>query len=58
MPATRPADDPIPQSGDDRVEGQPAPTPDEDGPHDVPDDKVIEKTLPSTKPADISGRPD
>jgi hypothetical protein len=22
--------------------------PDEDGPHDVPDDKVIEKTLPST----------
>ena len=28
-------------------EGQPAPIPDEDGPHDVPDDKVIEKTLPS-----------
>lgn len=26
------------------------PTPDEDGPHDVPDDKVIEKTLPA-KPA-------
>ena len=23
-------------------------TPDEDGPHDVPDDEVIEKTLPST----------
>jgi hypothetical protein len=22
------------------------PVPDEDGPHDVPDDKVIEKTLP------------
>lgn len=25
----------------------PPPIPDEDGPHDVPDDKVIEKTLPS-----------
>lgn len=24
------------------------PVPDEDGPHDVPDDKVIEKTLPTT----------
>lgn len=23
------------------------PTPDEDGPHDVPDDTVIEKTLPA-----------
>ncbi|HWI81890.1 hypothetical protein [Ramlibacter sp.] len=23
-------------------------TPDEDGPHDVPDEKVIEKTLPSS----------
>ena len=23
------------------------PVPDEDGPHDVPDDKVIEKTLPA-----------
>jgi hypothetical protein len=23
-------------------------TPDEDGPHDIPDDEVIEKTLPST----------
>ncbi|MDP3858466.1 MAG: hypothetical protein Q8Q73_11980 [Stagnimonas sp.] len=28
------------------ADGQPPPTPDEDGPHDVPDDKVIEKTLP------------
>lgn len=26
------------------------PVPDEDGPHDVPDDQVIEKTLPSTSP--------
>jgi len=57
MPATRPADDESPQSGDGRVEGQPAPSPDEDGPHDVPDDKVIEKTLPSTKPGDQSSRP-
>lgn len=24
------------------------PTPDEDGPHDVPDEQVIEKTMPST----------
>lgn len=24
------------------------PIPDEDGPHDVPDDLVIEKTMPST----------
>ncbi|MGZ5786654.1 MAG: hypothetical protein ACXWJM_12095 [Ramlibacter sp.] len=55
MPATRQANDENAQSGDDRVEGQPAPTPDEDGPHDVPDDKVIEKTLPSTKPADKGG---
>ena len=28
-------------------EGQPPPIPDEDGPHDVPDEKVIEKTVPS-----------
>jgi hypothetical protein len=56
MPAPRPADDPSPLSGDDRVEGQPAPSPDEDGPHDVPDDKVIEKTLPTTRPGDKGGR--
>ena len=24
------------------------PVPDEDGPHDVPDEQVIEKTMPST----------
>lgn len=29
---------------------QPPPAPDEDGPHDVPDDAVIEKTLPSSRP--------
>jgi hypothetical protein len=27
---------------------QPPPTPDEDGPHDVPDEAVIEATLPAT----------
>ena len=34
------------------------PTPDEDGPHDVPDEKVIEKTLPSHRVRDTgdSGR--
>jgi hypothetical protein len=37
---TEPVTDPI-------VDGQPPPTPDEDGPHDVPDDKVIEATLPT-----------
>jgi hypothetical protein len=29
------------------LDGQPLPIPDEDGPHDVPDDTVIEKTLPT-----------
>jgi len=42
---------PQPQQTDEPTEGGPAgsnvpPIPDEDGPHDVPDDKVIEKTLP------------
>ena len=40
-----------PESGDGSDE-QPdehvTPTPDEDGPHDVPDEQVIEKTMPST----------
>lgn len=30
----------------------PPPIPDEYGPHDVPDDKVIEKTLPTAPPTD------
>ena len=35
--------------GDDaRDDRFPPPVPDEDGPHDVPDEKVIEKTLPTT----------
>ncbi len=29
------------------------PTPDEDGPHDVPDETVIEKTLPSVPVPEI-----
>jgi hypothetical protein len=37
------------------LDGQPPPVPDEDGPHDVPDDKVIEKTLPSAPIADSGG---
>ena len=32
------------------------PIPDEDGPHDVPDDKVIEKTLPSAGSLDKDGK--
>ena len=36
-------DDPVP------------PIPDEDGPHDVPDETVIEKTLPTKPIADGSG---
>jgi hypothetical protein len=44
MPATQkpqsePMDEPV-------AEDLVPPIPDEDGPHDVPDDKVIEKTLP------------
>jgi len=35
-----------PPPGDTRAE-EARPMPDEDGPHDVPDDKVIEATLPS-----------
>ena len=34
-------------AADQPPEAQPAPQPDQDGPHDVPDDEVIEKTLPS-----------
>lgn len=43
MPATQQS--PRPGADDDRED--PAPVPDEDGPHDVPDATVIEKTLPS-----------
>ena len=37
------------------VDEQPPQIPDEDGPHDVPDDKVIEKTLPTTPKPDRRG---
>jgi hypothetical protein len=40
---------------DESPEDQHKPTPDEDGPHDVPDDKVIEKTLPTTPVPDSGG---
>ncbi|HXE48811.1 MAG TPA: hypothetical protein VN663_10595 [Ramlibacter sp.] len=46
-----------PGSASDREESldaQVPPIPDEDGPHDVPDEKVIEKTLP-THPAPGAG---
>jgi len=47
MSATRnPAGSPV--DPDESRADQIPPTPDEDGPHDVPDDKVIEKTLPTT----------
>jgi hypothetical protein len=48
-PASSPADP------DESLDGQPPPIPDEDGPHDVSDDKVIEKTLPAVPPSG-SGR--
>jgi len=32
------------------------PVPDQDGPHDVPDDTVIEKTLPSKGSVDSDGK--
>lgn len=44
MPATdKPQTEPIDRPA---AEDQAPPIPDEDGPHDVPDDMVIEKTLP------------
>jgi hypothetical protein len=56
MPSTQQPQDESPPSGKDPVGGQPGAMPDEDGPHDVPDDKVIEKTLPSKTPSDRDGR--
>jgi hypothetical protein len=51
MPATQPQQPDATPEGD-AFDGQPPPIPDEDGPHDVPDDEVIEKTLPSGDPGD------
>ena len=39
-------------AADQPPEAQPAPQPDQDGPHDVPDDQVIEKTLPVRSPGE------
>jgi hypothetical protein len=36
-------------------DGQVSRVPDEDGPHDVPDDKVIDKTLPAKPAPDRAG---
>jgi hypothetical protein len=47
MPATQSQHQSEPVT-DELADGMPPPTPDEDGPHDVPDEKVIEKTLPAT----------
>ena len=45
------------EDSDESLSGQfPPPIPDEDGPHDVPDEKVIEKTLPAA-PIPDSSRP-
>jgi hypothetical protein len=49
MSATQPQDpDDTELPTSESIAGQVPPTPDEIGPHDVPDDEVIEKTLPST----------
>lgn len=44
-------------ANDDRMDGQDAARPDEDGPHDVPDEAVIEKTLPTIRPGTSVDRP-
>jgi hypothetical protein len=41
---------------DESLDGQVPPIPDEDGPHDVPDEKVIEKTLPTNPTPANSGK--
>ena len=47
---------PTPRDDDDPQAAQDRPMPDQDGPHDVPDDTVIEKTLPTSR--DRAGLPD
>lgn len=43
-----PSERPESADGSDEPQDEPmTPTPDEDGPHDVPDEHVIEKTIPS-----------
>lgn len=40
---------------DEQPDERVTPIPDEDGPHDVPDEQVIEKTMPSTPPGSGGG---
>ncbi len=42
---------------DELRDGQASAVPDEDGPHDVPDEMVIEKTLPTKPVPDFGERP-
>ena len=49
MPTDKPRQDDS-SEGEKGAIDQINPIPDEDGPHDVPDDTVIEKTLPASKP--------
>ena len=42
---------------DESLDDQVPPIPDEDGPHDVPDEMVIEKTLPTAPTPDTGGGP-
>lgn len=55
MPTEKPQQN---DSGDEEMGAvdQINPIPDEDGPHDVPDDKVIEKTLPASGSVDKDGK--
>jgi hypothetical protein len=41
---------------DESPDGLVPPIPDEDGPHDVPDEKVIEKTLPTAPAPGSAGK--
>ena len=54
MPATNPT---TPEPDDDPQAAQERPMPDEDGPHDVPDETVIDKTLPAGTGRDPDRRP-
>lgn len=42
-------------AGDPGESPEAPPVPDEDGPHDVPDEQVIEKTLPTAPVPDTGG---
>jgi hypothetical protein len=53
MPTDKPQQS---DSAEDNAIDQIKPVPDQDGPHDVPDDKVIEKTLPASGSVDRDGK--